>query len=489
MRLNYKSKSQQKLPKLQSLPKLSDFLSVSPKVLSTNRTTLPSLSTNTLRSTKSPSSFNSLHKSEERPSLTINSLENITNPTPYNSSKRKESHMDKTKLIYQDSLIKSRIIENPQENDSDESYSSDKQPAQPKLSISSFDMSKFNSAPNRLDSRKKSTLSSIVTDRSYINMPSSRFSTIRHESTINTILEEMNATNSVSTFNELKLKITTKDPLLEGIHGKVFRWKTVEVIGNGSFGQVLRAIDIDTGKIFAIKKLYFNNCNTLQVQFISALEQEMKILQKLKNEHIVEYKGCEKIDGVYCMYIEFLSGGSLSKLIYKLGPLPEECVKVYLRQILLGLQYLHSNGVIHRDLKGQNILLDSNGKVKLCDFGAAKRYEDDCNESGLVTSVKGSMPWMAPEVMKQSGYGRKADIWSLGCCAIEMISGKLPWDGVENQVILMMNMLIYSQSPEIPKTASVQAKDFISKCLERDPAKRPSASDLLNHPFVNKSRY
>lgn len=383
--------------------------------------------------------------------------------------------------------MKNPIIENPQENNSDESYSSDDQPVQPKLSITSFDMSKFNSPPNRLDSRKKSTLSSLVSDRSFFNMPSSRFSTLRHQSTINNILEEMNATNSVSVYNDLKIKITTKDPFLEGVHGKLFRWKTVEAVGNGSFGQVLKVIEINTGKIFAVKKLYFNTCNTPQVQFISSLEQEIKILQKLKNEHIVEYKGCEKIQGVCCMYIEFLSGGSLSKLIYKLGPLPEECVKVYSRQILLGLQYLHSNGIIHRDLKGQNILLDSNGKLKLCDFGTAKRYENDAKESGLVSSVKGSMPWMAPEVMKQSGYGRKADIWSLGCCVIEMISGKLPWDGVEDQVMLMMNMVIYSQSPEIPKTASVQAKDFISKCLDRDPAKRPSASDLLNHPFVNKS--
>ena len=492
--MNYKSKSQYKLPKLKDPPKLSEFLLISPVSFSRHRTILPSLTTRLLKSTKSPESLKSSQNIEDRPSLTLNYLNQTSNlnepeisfePSPSDPFLFRVERVGKVKKSYEDNMINDRIVENPLENASDESYSSDKHHVEPKQSMSSIDFSKFNSPPIRLNSRKKSSSSSLMSDRSFRNFPSSKFSSLRHESTINGLLEEMNSTNNVSVFNDIKLKLMTKDPLLEGVHGKFFRWKIVEIVGSGSFGQVLKAINIDTGEIFAIKKVYFNSGNSQQVQFIQALEQELSILKKLKSPHIVEYKGCEKIQGTFCMYIEFLSGGSLSKLIYKLGVLPEVTVKAYTKQILKGLLYLHTNGIIHRDLKGLNILLDSNGKLKICDFGAAKRYENEVAETGLVTSAKGSMPWMAPEVMKQSGYGRKADIWSLGCCVIEMLSGKPPWDGVENQVMLMMKMIIYSEYPEIPKSASSIAKDFITKCLTRDPNSRPAASDLLKHPFVN----
>mmetsp|Transcript_9855 Transcript_9855/g.9777 ORF Transcript_9855/g.9777 Transcript_9855/m.9777 type:complete len:105 (+) Transcript_9855:515-829(+) len=104
-----------------------------------------------------------------------------------------------------------------------------------------------------------------------------------------------------------------------------------------------------------------------------------------------------------------MPGGCLSRLLYNLGPLPEDVVKIYLKQILSGLIYLHSLNILHRDIKGANILIDSEGTLKLGDFGCSKKYTTT-NDSGFLTSAKGSLPWMAPEVVKQSGYGRKADI-------------------------------------------------------------------------------
>ena len=139
--------------------------------------------------------------------------------------------------------------------------------------------------------------------------------------------------------------------------------------------------------------MFFNPNNENQQNCINSLLQEMNILKTLNSTHIVRYLGSEIVDCNYCMYIEFLSGGSISSLLYKLGPLPEVTVKVYTRQILKGLKYLHENGVIHRDLKCDNLLFDSNGKIKLCDFGCSKQYENKGkNESGLLDSVIGSLP-------------------------------------------------------------------------------------------------
>ena len=490
---NFKSKSHSKLPKISRPLHLSDLMLITPLHLLSNRVLLPTLTPKPLKSIQKASNIKvDQDILQTPPTVTYNFSSSSTETSlsdPSNTSQSRVNRIEQKSIIakgFEESMIEQRILENPQENNaSDESYSSDKQSPLPKQSISSFDLSKFNSPPNRWDSMKKSTIGSLISERSLRNLPSSKFSSIRHQSTINNLLEEMNSTDRVLTFHELKTKVLTKDPLLSGTHGSDFKWQVVESIGSGSYGQVLKALNLESGKIFAIKKLYYNPSNPSQLQFISSLKKEIEILKTLQSPHIVKYKGSELIEGSFCMYTEFLSGGSLSKLIYNLGRLPEITVKTYTRQVLEGINYLHSNNVIHRDLKGQNILLDSDGKLKLCDFGASKLYANEVNESGFVQSTKGSFPWMAPEVMKQAGYGRKADIWSLGCVVIEMLSGRPPWAGVENQVMLMMKVLVYSESPEIPKDISDTAKDFITKCLIREVTKRPSASELLKHPFVN----
>lgn len=389
-------------------------------------------------------------------------------------------------VLLHEGLDKKPNIKNCDKNSSDESYEIENDVFDAMPSFSAIDIKKFNSPSARKDSTKKSTVGSLISEHSLNYMQSSRFNSLKRETTINNLLEEMNSTPSVSVFHELKFKIVTKDNLLDGINGMMIKWKVVEQIGSGSFGQVFKAINIESGKIFAIKRLYYNPSSQPQVTFINNILQEIKILQKLKDGHILKYLGSEKLNDNYCMYIEYLPGGSISKLLYNVGALPEITVKAYTKQILKGLKYLHSNGIIHRDLKSDNILLDSNGKLKLCDFGCSKRYENEVNESGFNNSVKGSLPWMAPEVMKQSGYGRKADIWSLGCVIIEMLSGKPPWSGTENQVMLMMNVIVYGSLPEIPSGISDCSRDFIMKCLNRDPLKRPTADEMLSHPFICK---
>lgn len=154
---------------------------------------------------------------------------------------------------------------------------------------------------------------------------------------------------------------------------------------------MLKAFDIVTGELFAVKRIFFNPENISQTRFISAFNNEINILKNLNQKYIVRYLGSETVSDSFCIYLEYLPGGCISRLLLNLGPLPETTVKVYIRQVLKGLIYLHNNNVIHRDIKGANLLLDSHGRVKLSDFGCSVKYESD-NESGMVTSLKGSLP-------------------------------------------------------------------------------------------------
>lgn len=296
--------------------------------------------------------------------------------------------------------------------------------------------------------------------------------------------EEAQVTGDIIRYNELKFKFYSSDPVTEGIIGCLKRWKAGEILGIGSYAQVYKAFEVNTGELFAVKRILFNPANKSQTMFVNELDSEIKILRGIRNKHIVKYLGSEMIKDAFCIYLEYLPGGSIARLLYNLGALPETTVRAYLIQILKGLDYLHNNGIVHRDLKGANILLDSKGKVKLSDFGYSKQYIVPDAESGFISSVKGSLPWMAPEVIKQKGYGRKADIWSVGCVALEMLTAKRPWDTDSNHVCFMMKIVSDGIIPEIPDNISDEAKDFLLNCFQRDPACRKSAKELLQHEFL-----
>ncbi|KAJ4775514.1 protein kinase family protein [Rhynchospora pubera] len=186
--------------------------------------------------------------------------------------------------------------------------------------------------------------------------------------------------------------------------------------------------------------------------------------------------GTVKRDGKLYIFLELVTQGSLAS-VYRRYRLEDSQVSAYTQQILNALIYLHDRNIIHRDIKCSNILVDKNGRVKLSDFGLAKQLD------ALVTnSFRGTPYWMAPEVVLVKPYGPPADIWSLGCTVLEMLTGDLPYPGLERQQALFK--IGKGERPPIPTTLSNAARDFIDRCLQVDPEKRPSATDLLKHPFV-----
>jgi len=178
------------------------------------------------------------------------------------------------------------------------------------------------------------------------------------------------------------------------------------LIGHGSFGRVMFGLNKDTGEVMAVKQVPISDItgsNTLEK--IKALEIEIDILSQLNHKNIVRYIGSSREDDNFNIFLEYEGGGSIEKLLSRYGKFQESLVRIYSKQILEGLEYLHAHNVIHRDIKGANVLVDSNGICKLADFGGAKKTcnivtHEECN------SIRGTPYWMAPEVIRQTGHGR-----------------------------------------------------------------------------------
>uniref|UniRef100_J3MX51 mitogen-activated protein kinase kinase kinase n=2 Tax=Oryza brachyantha TaxID=4533 RepID=J3MX51_ORYBR len=245
-------------------------------------------------------------------------------------------------------------------------------------------------------------------------------------------------------------------------------------------------MNLDTGELLAVKQVLIgsNNATREKAQaHIRELEEEVKLLKNLSHPNIVRYLGTVREEDTVNILLEFVPGGSIQSLLGKLGSFPEAVIRKYTKQILQGLEYLHNNAIIHRDIKGANILVDNKGCIKLADFGASKQVAKLATVTAAKT-MKGTPHWMAPEVIVGSGHNFSADIWSVGCTVIEMATGKPPWSQQYQEVALLFHVGTTKSHPPIPEHLSPEAKDFLLKCLQKEPELRSTASDLLKHPFV-----
>nr|GLL43718.1 mitogen-activated protein kinase kinase kinase NPK1-like [Ipomoea trifida] len=264
------------------------------------------------------------------------------------------------------------------------------------------------------------------------------------------------------------------------------RWRKGEMIGCGAFGRVYMGMNLDSGELIAVKEVSIaaNSASRERTQaHIRELEEEVNLLKNLTHPNIVRYLGTAREEGSLNILLEFVPGGSISSLLGKFGSFPEPVIRMYTKQLLIGLEYLHKNGIMHRDIKGANILVDNKGCIKLADFGASKKVVELATMTGA-KSMKGTPYWMAPEVILQTGHSFSADIWSVGCTVIEMATGRPPWSQQYQEVAALFHIGTTKSHPPIPEHLSPEAKDFLLKCLQKEPNLRPTASDLLQHPFV-----
>ncbi|KAF7834152.1 mitogen-activated protein kinase kinase kinase 3 [Senna tora] len=276
------------------------------------------------------------------------------------------------------------------------------------------------------------------------------------------------------------LSSTRSNGLLENATGNLSKWKKGKLLGRGTFGHVYLGFNSESGQMCAIKEVRVVSDDQTSKECLKQLNQEICLLSQLSHPNIVEYYGSELGEESLSVYLEYVSGGSIHKLLQEYGAFREPVIQNYARQIVSGLAYLHGRNTVHRDIKGANILVDPNGEIKLADFGMAKHMKSCVS----MLSFKGSPYWMAPEVvMNSNGYSLAVDIWSLGCTILEMATSKPPWSQYEG-VAAIFKIGNSKDMPEIPEHLSNDAKSFIKQCLQRDPSARPTAQRLLDHPFI-----
>ncbi|KAJ8105620.1 hypothetical protein OPT61_g10065 [Boeremia exigua] len=207
------------------------------------------------------------------------------------------------------------------------------------------------------------------------------------------------------------------------------------------------------------------------------MEMEIDLLKNLNHSNIVKYQGFVRSSESLYIILEYCENGSLHSICKNFGKFPENLVALYMSQVLHGLLYLHEQGVIHRDIKGANILTTKEGLVKLADFGVATK------QSGLdQSSVVGTPYWMAPEVIELSGATTASDIWSVGCTVIELIEGKPPYHKLQPMQALFR--IVNDEHPPIPGSASPLLREFLMECFQKNPTLRISAKRLLKHPWI-----
>ncbi|KRX05059.1 Pyridoxal phosphate-dependent transferase [Pseudocohnilembus persalinus] len=229
--------------------------------------------------------------------------------------------------------------------------------------------------------------------------------------------------------------------------------KIGDLIGEGAYGKVYEGMIRNTGRFIAVKIMQMNPVQN-DIAPLKITTKEIALLKKLDHPNIVKYYGCKQYDEHIQIYMEHMQGGSLNSMLKQYGKLQENLIKKFTKQILNGLQYLHEQNIVHRDLKAANILTDKHGNAKLADFGAARRFDKDVidilsasQSDQFCKSIQGSIRWMAPEILNGEPHGFRIDTWSLGCTIIELASGQAPWNECKSLPELICKIMEKRQPP------------------------------------------
>ncbi|CAL4930507.1 unnamed protein product [Urochloa decumbens] len=272
-------------------------------------------------------------------------------------------------------------------------------------------------------------------------------------------------------------------------------WLRGKCIGRGAFGAVHLAVDTATGRAFAVKSVDAKGAPASASAAMACLESEIRILRRLASPYVVAYLGDGgEAGGARHLRMELVPGGTAAEAAAREGGLGERAARGVLRRVVAALRYLHDEaGVVHGDVKGRNVLLGSccrggsdGGGAKLADFGAARL----ASEAAPARGPRGTPAWMAPEVARGGAATPASDVWSLGCTALELLTGTRPWSELSGGACCEVGELLLlvgfgGKRPAIPACLSDACRDFLDKCLRRDAGQRWTCEQLLQHPFLS----
>ena len=259
---------------------------------------------------------------------------------------------------------------------------------------------------------------------------------------------------------------------------------TMKVLGKGSFGTTYEC-GLRSCKVVCVKIIELGD--VVDPTELAGLRQEITLMQRFNHPNIVQYYGAteDKAAKTINIFMEFVTGGALNNYAKKFPKIPYDTVRDWARQMVLGIKYLHDNKVVHRDIKGANILVTNDGVLKLADFGCSKSIDQTVSKTRGCQTMVGTPYWMAPEVLKCEPYGTKSDIWSIGCTIVEVTIGKAPWPEMDNMWAAVYKIANSTgPPPTIPKDCPPKMTSFLDRCFQRDPKKRASADELLAHPWL-----
>ncbi|KAM1082197.1 hypothetical protein ACFX13_021230 [Malus domestica] len=283
--------------------------------------------------------------------------------------------------------------------------------------------------------------------------------------------EEYRQTTKMSS-SSIPDSITREDPTV--------KYELLNELGKGSYGEVYKARDIKTSELVAIKVISLSQ----EEEGYEEICGEIEMLQQCNHPNVVRYLGSYQGEEYLWIVMEYCGGGSVADLINATEDALEEYQIAYIcREALKGLAYLHSIFKVHRDIKGGNILLTEQGDVKLGDFGVAAQLTRTMSKRNTFI---GTPHWMAPEVIQESRYDGKVDVWALGVSAIEMAEGLPPRSSVHPMRVIFMISLEPAPMLEDKEKWSLVFHDFVAKCLTKEPRLRPTASEMLKHKFIEK---